>query len=170
MCKGCDGWGDYLTVQDFRHGKVEVEDFADEIPYRHAKRRKKKDKPAKTRPGCIGNEYGPHVFTWTQELENEKTVFFRYFGFHKYQREVCVGCGKVRKVEHSERYVKRNERAWNKLSTPPKSEPVSRWARGKVRPSYFAFEQRGEGYKEFRKAFIDKHGWLTYNLDGRFLY
>lgn len=169
MCKSCDGWGEYLTKKDFNRGKVEVSDFDEETRYRHAKRRKKKEK-VKTRPGCIGNDYGPHVFVWTQELERKNTLFYKFYGFHKYHREVCAGCSKTRKVEHSERYTKRNERAWNRLSTPPKGEPVSRWARGKIRPSYFSFEQYDDEFVAYKREFIAKHGYLYTALDGRFLW
>lgn len=161
MCKGCDGWGDYLTVQDFRRGKVEVEDFADEIPYRHAKRRKKKEKE-KTRPGCPGNEYGPHVYVWTEERE-APDFFSRHYGFNKRQSLACIGCSKISKRKLSDKYEKIKARKYAAMygngEHQPRGEPVSRYGR-LYRPSYsyWSWENLDEEYREKREAYIKRNG------------
>lgn len=178
MCWDCYANKGGDPYKNFRQGKVEVSDFDDEIPYKkpHSGTQwnwNKKKPRKKTRPGCPENNFGPHLFVWTTELESEKTIFFRYFGFHKYHREVCCGCGKMRGSAESEHYMKRKDRAWEKYNDLPKGEPVPRYRyRGGprwVRYSYFTWEDDDEGYKAFRKAEVEKRGILAVDVDGRWL-
>lgn len=180
MCWDCNNYK-VDPYKQFRQGGVEVEDFDDEIRYRkvpHKARfewnnravRRAKQKP-KTRAGCPENNYKAHLYVWTTELESEKTLFFRYFGFHKYQREVCCGCGKRRNTENTERYIKRKDRAWEKLNELfEKGQPVPRWGRwGGVKYSYFTWENDNDEYMAFRKEEIAKVGALNADIDGRWL-
>lgn len=166
MCWDCydNKGGD--PYKDFRHGKVEIEDFDDEIPYRHTKRRtvKKKNREAwkiQRRPGCPENDYKPHVYVWTQENESEQAIFFRFFGFHRSQTEVCCGCGKEGKSKYSDRYQRRKDREWEKLNDMPKGQPVSRYRYrgGYTTYSSFRWEEEFEEYREFRSAEIKRVGW-----------
>lgn len=106
-------------------------------------------------------------------MENEKALFFRFFGFHKYEREVCIGCLKTRGTQESERYTKRKDRAWEKLTDLPKGEPVARWVyRGRPRRvhyKWFTWEDDNEEYKDFRKEQVAKQGIFNVDVDGRFL-
>ena len=181
MCWDCYANKGGDPYKDFRRGKVEVSDFDDEFRYVKAggktqfewsnkatRRARQKPKP---RAGCPENNMKAHLYVWTTELESEKTIFFRYYGFHKYQREVCCGCGKRRKTEFSERYIKRKDRAWEKLDNPfPKGEPVSRYYRWRgTKYSYFVWESYDEDYMAFRRAEIDRLGSLNADIDGRWL-
>lgn len=162
-----------------RQGAVEIEDFDEEIRYRKPTGGSpwggwnKKKPRKKTRPGCPENNFGPHLFVWTTELESEKTIFFQFFGFHKYHREVCCGCKKQRGTEESERYTKRKDREWEKLYSLPKGEPVARWTyKGRPRRvhyKWFTWESHNEEYQKFKKEIIDRRGILSVDIDGRFL-
>lgn len=178
MCSGCKMDDKDVQVMYARQGAVEVSDFDEEPRYRKVTTGKRwnynKKKPRKkTRPGCPENNFGPHLFVWTTELESEKTLFFKFYGFHKYQREVCCGCGKRRNSELTERYIKRKDRAWEKFSDLPKGEPVPRWRyRGtprRVHYSYFTWENEDKGFAAFKKAEAERRGILNVDVDGRWL-
>lgn len=180
MCWDCYANKGGDPYKDFRRGKVEIEDFDDEMPYRKAPHGKafewsnKATRRARInkRPGCPENDMKAHLYVWTTELESEKTLFFRYFGFHKYQREVCCGCGKHRKTENTERYIKRKDRAWEKMNDLfAKGEPVPRWGRwGGVKYSYFTWENYNEEWWAFRKEEIAKENdFRQVDVDGRWL-
>ncbi len=71
-----------------RQGAVDVDDFYDEVNY-HPKAKKK----VRKRNRCPGNETGQHVFVWTVETEcDDCLLFYKYFGFYKYEYRVCCGC------------------------------------------------------------------------------
>jgi len=136
------GWdrGEAPNHADFIHGGVGEEDFAD--TFRHVKAAKR-DRPKK-KPGCPGNDGGPHIYVWTTEY-NIEDVFFKFFGFHRTERQYCAGCGKSAKrgSRHTERYVK-------------KFQPVGRWSHP---------EHAHVGYAAFRKKWMVQHGW-THELYG----
>lgn len=178
MCWDCNNNDKGDPYKNFRRGGVEVEDFADEFRYMKpshktqfdwSKKKRRASMRASTRPGCPENNFKAHPYVWTTELESEKTIFFRFFGFHKYQREVCCGCGKRRKTENTERYVKRKDRAWEKFESLPKGQPVSRYRRGLTRYSWFVWEDYNDEYMDFRKEEIAKVGAMNADVDGRFL-
>ena len=182
MCKECKMDNREVDKMYKRQGAVDVSDFDDEFRYVKPGGKKQFDwsnkaarsaRNKKTRAGCPENNLKAHEYVWTTELESEKTLFFQFFGFHKYQREVCCGCRKRRNTELSERYIKRKDRAWEKLSDFPKGEPVARWSyRGRPRRvhyKWFVWEEENEEYKNFKKEIIDKRGIFGVDVDGRFL-
>lgn len=178
MCWDCYGTPGGDPYKNFRRGKVEVSDFDDEFRYvkpngGRAWNWNKKKTRKKTRPGCVENNFGPHEFVWTTELESEKTLFFKFFGFHKYHREVCCGCGKTRGTELSERYIKRKDRAWEKFTDLPKGEPVSRWVYNgrprRVHYKWFTWENENEEFMSYKKEIVNKRGILSVDIDGRYL-
>jgi len=162
MCRGCKMDPSEVAKMQLRQGAVPVEDFDDEVPYRHAPRKKKR---AKTRPGCPGNDYKAHVYVWTTENEY-RDFFYDYFGFPRNQTNTCVGCGKTNGSKPSDEYMKRKEREWAKLATPEKGVPVSRWRyrsnRHLVSFRWWSWEYQDEDYRKARKEYIDLHGWPKY--------
>lgn len=179
MCWDCNNNDKGDPYKNFRRGGVEVEDFDDEPRYRkvtHGTAFEWNNKAVrrarmKSRPGCPENNMKAHLYVWTTELESEKTLFFRFFGFHKYEREVCCGCDKVRGTRNSERYIKRKDRAWEKIESMPKGEPVPRRYRWRgISYSYFSWENYNDEYMAFRKEELAKEtDFRNVDVDGRFL-
>lgn len=134
MCKHC--WDDTESVhhKDFIRGWEEPDGFEKEVNYRP---KPKKRKATRTRPGCPGNDNKTHVYVFTTEY-NIKDLFYRYFGFHKYEKRFCAGCGKNgHKVRKTERYVK-------------KFKDSSR---------YGSPEYRHEGFREYRQKWLTQRGY-----------
>lgn len=176
MCWDC--WanrkGDPYKI--FRRGGVPVEDFDEEIRYRHAPNKKKKSKSPRSKDnrGCQMNDGGPHIYVWTTE-RNIEDLFFRFYGFHKWEKEYCCGCGIRRGTQLTERYLKVKERKYKKLTNGAefnvnRGEPVAtrRWSsRYQYLPGYsfFQWEDRDEEYKAYRSEYIKKNGYNEY-VDG----
>ncbi len=160
MCKSCKMDPAEVARKQTRQGAVAVDDFDKEVNYRP---KKKESKSASRRPGCYANNYKAHVYVWTSEREI-KTLFYRYFGFHSRETEVCVGCGKTRGRRHSEKYEKVKRREWNKRYSNEfevkRGAPVPRreMRRG---PSYtwWRWETYDEGYVAYRREYVARHGW-----------
>ena len=161
MCWDCydNRKGDPYKI--FTQGGVEISDFEDEIPYRHPKRKSKK-KSRKAVPGCEGNDGKAHIYVWTSETMPTDYLFYRYFGFHRSEWRVCVGCGKRNGTRNSEKYETRKEREYNKRYKPviERGAPVSRRGR-RYFPSlkYYNWEGDHDGYASYRKEYIKKHGY-----------
>jgi len=161
MCKHCLDYDD-PHHKDFIRGGVDPEDFDKEVNYQT--NLKKKNKKVKTRPGCPGNDYKAHVYVWT--TENEYRDFFcDYFGFPKYQHNICAGCGKRNGTKCSDQYMKVKEREWAKLAVPEKGVPIPFWrhrTRHYVSFKWWDWENYNEDYRKARKAYIDRHGLPRY--------
>lgn len=130
------GWSDEPdTHADFIHGGVPVEDFADE-PVRW-KKKSKRETPKK-KPGCPGNDGGPHIYIWTTE-KNFEDLFYKFFGFHKREFRYCAGCGKNAKrgSRYTEKYVN-------------KFKPAGRWS---------SPENDHAGYSEYRRKWRIQRGF-----------
>lgn len=164
MCRCCKMDPRDVAIMRLRQGAIPIEDFDEEVTYRHPKRRKKKEK-VKTRPGCPANEFKAHVYVWTTETEY-RDFFYDYFGFPKGQSKVCVGCGKRNGSKPSDEYMRRKEREWAKLATPEKGVPVPRWryrsGRRYVAFNWWSWENNDEDYRKARKEYIDRNGWPKY--------
>lgn len=163
MCWDCNYNDKGDPYKNFTRGGVEVSDFEDEIPYRHPPRKSKK-KGNKKYPGCEGNDGKAHVYVWTSETMPTDYLFYRYFGFHRTEWKICVGCGKRNGTRKTEQYEARKEREYNKRYKPviKRGEPVSRrYRRGGYVPSskYYQWEQHNEGYVAYRKEYIKKYGF-----------
>lgn len=171
MCWDCNDnqGGDPYKI--FTQGGVSVDDFYTEFNYQTRLKGRgwsrggsHKIKAKKSRPGCPGNDYKAHVYVWTSETQ-DASIFSDYFGFHKYQSNVCAGCGKKNGFKISDEYMKIKERKWAKLATPEKGVPVSRWS-WKNRPyisfRYWTWENYDEGYAEARKKYLVQRGYTSY--------
>jgi hypothetical protein len=136
------GWSDEPdTHADFIHGGVDIDDFDDVIRHR---KKAKKVRPKK-KPGCPGNEGKAHIYVWTTEF-NFEDCFFKFFGFHKYEKKFCAGCNKkAYATRKTEQYIK-------------KFNDSTRWGS----PEY-----RHEGYKEYVTRWRVQRGW-TRELYGNF--
>ena len=178
MCWDCYDHPKGDPYKIFRQGGVPVEDFDDEIPFRHSPRRvKKKGARAKENRGCPGNNNGEHVYVWTTEF-NVEDLFFRFYGFHKYERERCCGCNSRRRgTRLTEEYVKIKERRYRKLTAGgefnvKRGEPVPMRYRGGIKrlPSYWAYawENFDEDYQKFRKDYIKMYGRNDYVYGNRY--
>lgn len=159
MCKHCWDAGESEHHKDFIQGAVDPDDGWVEVNYQA--RPKSKNKKKKTRPGCSGNEYGPHIYVWTTEREF-RDFFYDYFGFPKYQHKVCVGCGKTNGSKHSDEYMKVKERKWAKKATPEKGVPVSRWNRRYRSFKWWSWESEDAEYMAARREYIDRNGYPRY--------
>lgn len=165
MCWDCynDGIDPY---KEFRQGGVSIEDFDEEIKYRHPKNKKKSRAVKKTRAGCPETDYSAHVYVWTTEREVEN-LFFKFYGYHARESEICVGCGKKRKSRHTEKYEKRKAREWKKVYgdefSVKRGEVVPRAAYG---PSYrwWHWESRDQKFREFREEYARTHGENPWSL------
>lgn len=166
MCWDCWGYPKGDPHKIFTQGGVPISDFDDEVKYRHPPRKVKKVKPRRLAPGCIGNDDKAHVYVWTSERETV-TLFYRYFGYHPREHEVCVGCGRVRKGRPTEKYEKRKIKEWNKRYefsefNVVRGVPVSRprWHRG---PSFshWRWESYDEGFQKYKKDYIEKYGYTS---------
>ena len=165
MCKHC--WDDEPEPhhKDYIRGGVDVSDFDEVVRYRHPKRRKPKERYPRER-GCIGNNYGPHVYVWTTETNDKKDPFYTTFGYHKNEYRVCAGCGAGWKSRHTERYEKTKERKWIKRTGGPfnvkRGEPVRRY--GWRYHSYYGFKWEDDfpEFIEARQAFMKARGLNWY--------
>jgi hypothetical protein len=160
MCKACKM--DPQDVQRLyaRQGAVGVEDFDDEVRYRHPKRRSgKKPYPrSATRQPCPVAEDGKHVYVWADHTpdysyyDNDK-VFLKHFGYAKREIKTCCGCMVTSGSSRlSERYMKIKERKWRKLTggefSVKRGEPVQRWGRWAGGFYGFTWESYDEAYME----------------------
>jgi hypothetical protein len=164
MCWDCNNNDKGDPYKNFRRGGVEVSDF-DEVPYRHPPRKKKKKKE-KTRPGCPGNDFGPHVYVWTTERA-EPDFFSDYYGFSRVQRNCCVGCDKTNGRKASDEYEKIKARKYKALygngENQPRGKPVSRWTRDRL-PTYrwWAWERHDDDYMAAYKEYAQRQGFPEY--------
>lgn len=133
------------------------------VDYPHRAKKKKKRKRSKTRPGCIGNDYGPHIYVWTTEFENTRDVFYSYYGYFKYESRICCGCRKKNGRQKTEKYEKKKHREWVKrygdleeLRLHRGKGPVQRY-RGS-RYTWWAWETEDEGFNEHRRLWQEKYG------------
>jgi len=151
-----------------RQGAVDISDFDEELRPRRPKRKAKKRRPKsyQAAKGCSENDHGPHVYVWTSEFMYED-LFYRFYGYHKYTREVCVGCRKTRKKALTERYEKIRDRRYRNLygsefSVVRGQGPVSRprWGYHR-RPSmaYFSWEDQDPDYQAYRRDYIKMYGY-----------
>lgn len=144
MCKHC--WGDDRSV----HHKDWIRGWADDGYEETRHRASAKSKTKKKYPGCPGNDRGPHVYVWTTE-KNHDSLFFDFYGFHKYEKMVCAGCGNVNKIATTEEYRKRNDKF--KERRVRRGERVWKW---------IAFEDYDEEYREKRRRYISRNGYTNY--------
>lgn len=162
MCDAC--LARPLSHKDHVRGKVDPDDFDKIVDYTPRNRKRKPNKVKRnktTRAGCDANNFKSHVYIWTNEYEDERHLFYRYYGYHKWEREVCVGCGKRRASRECARYMKRKERLWNALPTLT----YSRYRRyGSFR--WFKWEEQDEDYMAFIAAWKNEHpnNALNYSL------
>lgn len=163
MCDCCSS----KSHKDFIRGGVEADDFDKEVNYqtRIKGRGFKGRKKEKTRPGCPENNYGPHIYVWTTEFE-EEDLFFKHYGYHKREREFCAGCGKRRHGSRvTERYEKVRKRKYEKMygdgTNVPRGTPRPR-RRGDRKPTYkyWSWEKYDEAFVTKVEAHNAKHhGW-----------
>lgn len=160
-------WDCYAEPHDrykeIKQGGVDPEDFYMEVNY-SPKRKSKKKREKKKYPGCPGNEGKAHIYVWTTEREFQD-LFYRYFGFSKYQSNICVGCGKRNGVKNSDKYEARKQREWDKryTVTVKRGEPVPRYG-WRYRPSfkYWQWENELPEYREYRREYISRYGYNQY--------
>lgn len=138
MCSCCKMDPRDVKIMRMRQGAVGVEDFYKEVNY--TPKKKVKAKPAKqTRPGCSGNEGKRHIYVWTTEF-NLEDLFFKFFGFHKYEKKFCAGCSKRQYgTRKTERYVR-------------KFKDQSVWGS----PEY-----QHEGFREYRQKWLTQRGYTS---------
>lgn len=163
MCKSCKMNDREIETFYRRQGMVDAEDFDDEPRYRHPKRRRRTNK-TKTRPGCPDNNFGPHVPIWTTEFNRTDYLFYKVFGWHKWEKNICAGCGKKMGTRKTERYIKIAERKYRaKYGGPenmPRGEPRSRWGVRRSPPfHYFAWERDNAEYAEALDRYKVQHGF-----------
>lgn len=160
------GWdNDPDQHADFVRGGVNENDFADDFPWRSKARKSKKKKRY---PGCTGNDNGPHIYVWTTEGQ-ESTLFYKHFGFAKFEKQTCCGCGKVWKTRDSERYEKIKHRKWTKLYGDGTNQPRGRVLSWKDRRfnrmpgySYWAWESLDDEYVAKVRKHNQQAGWGDY--------
>lgn len=151
MCKACYSTPQWNEIHYKRQGAVDPDDFYKEVNYRP----KAKAKKAKKRyPGCPGNDKGPHVYMWTTE-KNREDLFFDYYGFHKHEKKVCVGCGHVDKSRTTAEYDERNSKEKDKA-----------YRKGRHVWNFWGFENYDEEYRAVRAAYIKRRGWDEYAYGG----
>lgn len=163
MCKRCRMDERDVAIRNLRQGGYDVADFADE--FRHVP--KKKSPSKKTRSGCPGNEYRAHVYIWTSETEEGKDFFFKHFGFHRYERKVCIGCRKVAGSRNSAKYEEVKRRKWRKMYGDlefevKRGEPVPRRRRYTIDYSYWAWERYDDAYVEAKRKHAQALGLSAY--------
>lgn len=131
MCWDCENNKGGDPYKNYRRGGVEPEDFEAEVNYRP----KKKEKVPVKHTGCTGNDGKAHVYVWTTEFEptgyytpwwteRKEPSFFKEYGFHEYERFVCVGCGHKKKSRYTEEYHKWVAK-WKKKN--PTKRYYTRW-------------------------------------------
>lgn len=174
MCKHCWDYNETDHHKDFIRGGVRAEDFDDIPRYRHPKRRtKKKSARAKKNHGCTGNDNGPHVYVWTTETQVED-LFFRFYGYHKFEKEVCVGCRNYRRKQTTARYEKIRARVYKKMYGGPfdvkRGSPVPKyqWRNRKPSYDYFSWEVYDEKFIEYRRQYIEKYGENIYTMGNKY--
>lgn len=152
-CSCC--WYEQQDHKDFIRGGVGEDDFNDDLRYRHPKRRSKKSRARSlTRTPCPAADDGKHVYVWvpceSEWSPGEERVFYRHFGYHQYEKQVCCGCMATKGWRReTEEYIKVKERKWRKLTggefAIKRGEPVQRYRRGS---SFYNFkwENYDEGY------------------------
>jgi hypothetical protein len=98
MCWDCYDHPKGDPYKIFTQGGVPVEDFDDEVRYRHAPRKNKAKKPKAK--GCPANDFKAHVYVWVTETH----YYSRYNGYGFYEDKTrpytvdcktCCGCGKI---------------------------------------------------------------------------
>lgn len=165
MCWDCNNNPKGDPHKNYVRGGVEIDDFDKEVNYqtrlkgRSGNLRYKKEKP---RPGCPENNYGPHVYVWTTEFE-EEDLFSKHYGYHKREREFCAGCGKNRyRSRVTERYEKVRKRKYEKMygdgTNVPRGTPRPR-RRADYKPTYkyWAWEKYDEAFVAKVEAHNAKH-------------
>ena len=143
MCSGCYSDPAWDEIHYRRQGAVGVEDFYKEVNYT----KKSKKKNVKKYPGCPGNEGKAHIYVWTTEF-NGKSLFFDFYGFHKFEKKICAGCGHKDRSRRTEEYNRRNEKVFAKRE--PRRHSSIRW---------FSFEDYDDEYREKRSAYTKRWGW-----------
>jgi hypothetical protein len=103
MCRDC-------TERKQRQDDIlnSVEDQMDPPRVRHPKRRKKKDRGPR---GCMGNEWGPHIYVWTTEYPSRWSwmgddEFYNAHGFYHREYYTCVGCGKYTRSRETKEFAR----------------------------------------------------------------
>ena len=142
------------THKDFIRGGVDESDFADEFRVVNLKNKTKKSRPrSATRTPCSATENGRHVYVWEpyEWRPGKERVFYRYFGYHKYEQQVCCGCLTTKGWRReTEQYLKVKERKWRKVTGGEfgvkRGEPVQRWRRFKDTFYNFVWEDNDDGY------------------------
>jgi hypothetical protein len=173
MCKACKMDPRDVDIFYRRQGMVDADDFNEEglLRYRHPKRRKaRKDKYPKPRPGCPENDWGKHVYVWVDQAGiYESPSFYRYYGYYKYKYEVCCGCGKVGKKEHTDKYERVNMKAYNKRFggnefNVERGKPLDWRTRRAYSPKYrwFSFENDDQDFKAAHKQWAIQNGTPTW--------
>lgn len=172
MCKGCYSDPTWDEIYYRRQGAVDVDDFYKEVNYqtrmkgRGWSRGGSHKQKFRNRPGCPGNDFKAHVYVWTTEKE-ESTFFSDYYGFHKRQSRICVGCGKRNGSQLSDEYMKRKLREWDKLDSLKKGEPVPYYRRSNAKYPRYSFkwwnwESMDEDFRRAKKEYIDRYGMPSY--------
>jgi len=152
MCDACTYYkSEAARNKDFRQGAINPDVYDEEVNY-SPKTKAKKTK--KRYPGCPGNDKGPHIYVWTTE-KNNHTLFFEHYGFHKYEKRICVGCNHVDRKRTTQAYRERNAREKDKAAR-----------RGQRTYKYWTFEDHDEEYREVRRRYISRHGWDEYAYNG----
>lgn len=175
MCKGCKMDPREMAKFRERQGAVDVDDFYKEVNYQTRMKGRggmtwgRASKRRKNKAGCPSNNYGPHIYVWTTEGQ-EDNFFSDYYGFFKYEYETCCGCGKTRKSRKSEQYEKVKARKWAKKYgdeySMKRGEPVGRFASGRTRYSWWNWESYDEDYMEARQEYFNRRGFTSYYYNG----
>lgn len=166
MCKHC--WDDEPGEhhKDFIRGGVKIEDFDDEpMRERTAGKSRRKARVRKTPSGCPGNDFKAHVYIWTTE-QNEEDSFFKFYGYHRFEKKVCCGCEKKtygrRSTPRYDRWKKREwERRFGGEFNVPRGEPVVKYRRGSSY-NYFAPERDDPKFMEFHRQRMQRLGAPTW--------
>lgn len=183
MCRDCYSDPAWDEIHYRRQGAVDVDDFYKEVNYQTRMKgrgwsrggsHKQNGKPRKR--GCPANNNKAHVYVWTTE-NNIEDLFFRFYGFHKWEKEFCCGCDNRRGRRLTERYLNIKDRKYKKLTNGAefnvkRGEPVAQsWRfRRNIIPSYsmFEWETNDEEYMEYRKDYIKKNGYNSYVHGNRY--
>lgn len=140
------GWSDEPdTHADFVRGGVPIEDFEPKV--KHKKKRQKKSK----KPGCPENNGGRHIYVWVPE--GKTSLFYRFYGFYKWEREVCCGCEKTKGS-----YWTHKGRRWTEKY---REIALKRWEKTHSRGQFrsFRWENEDKDYREFKERYIRRYGF-----------
>ena len=157
MCSCCYSDPSWDEIHYRRQGAVDVEDFEDEIPYRHPPRKRKKSKPrSQTRRPCPESEDGKHVYVWVPYISDytpRDRVFLDYFGYARREVQTCCGCLAQKGYgRETDRYTQAKEHKWRKRTggefAVKRGEPISRYRRWGTGYSNFKWEDYHEGYQQ----------------------